>query len=453
MGNLFKLHLEDASGEPTEGAVPAGGLDESETATAEIADLRQEEAEIVEADGEAERLDDNVELAEDLAAEVEPVVTEGLGLDKAGMAILLTGMRAIAGRKHAHIVGKNVKMEAIDAGASGRAEQTKIVFEDLKDTLKSAWAAIKAAFKKAWAKIKTWYIKTFDASKKLKSRAESVRTRAEGTSATIDKKTFSFSGAKTLAVDGSLKDGSKFVTALGRVKTLSGQILDTVKSEQVGKNAEALADLLGTVEDGKVDSALSTIEAGIVTSAGVKGLSGGVSDAKVKASLGDAKEIDVQASEELPGGKLIVNVKGKGGSSTAEKIAQIRRTRTAFVNAKDKQKEVASEVGTLTASQVANLAETVIEIADEIFDFKKGWENRDRDQDKIIAAIDKAFAEIGKNKEASTAGQRNARGLASAATGLLRRDAAFKSTFVSYALNVCNVALSYGEGSLRQHKK
>ncbi len=96
--SLFALHLEDASEEGTRltDAVP-GGLDESETATAEIADLRQEEAEIVEAEAEAEDTGERVDLAEELTETVEPVVTEGAGLDAASMKLLLTGMRRVAG--------------------------------------------------------------------------------------------------------------------------------------------------------------------------------------------------------------------------------------------------------------------------------------------------------------------------------------------------------------------
>ena len=456
MANLF-LKLEDASEEQRLGDdLPAGGLDESETATAEIADLRAEEAEVVEAEREADDLDDRVELAEDVAEEVEPVVTEGKGLDKAGMAIALAALRRIAGKQAKHLVGKNIRMEAIDAGASGRAEQTKIVFEDLKDTLKSAWAAIKAAFKKAWAKIKTWYIKTFDASKKLKKRAESIRTKAENTNATIDKKTFSFSGAGSLAIDGSLKDGGKLVTGLSNIKALAKDILDTVASDDVGKTAEDLADTLKDVSADKLDSALTTIYQKAHKHATFKGLTGSVSDSKVAASLGDSKEIQIAASSELPGGKLIVSVKGKAVSTeTNDRIAAIRRTRAVFVNAKDKPKEVATEVGTLTTSQVGNVCDNVIEIAEEIFDFKKGWENRDRDQEKTIKAIDDAFKDLSKesNDDVSSASRRHARGIASASTGLLRRDSAFKSSFVGYAMTTCNVALSYAEGSLRQHKK
>lgn len=455
MANLF-LKLEDASEEQRLGDdLPAGGLDESETATAEIADLRAEEAEVVEAEREADDLDDRVELAEDVAEEVEPVVTEGKGLDKAGMAIALAALRRIAGKQAKHLVGKNIRMEAIDAGASGRAEQTKIVFEDLKDTLKSAWAAIKAAFKKAWAKIKTWYIKTFDASKKLKKRAESIRTKAENSSSTIDKKTFSFSGAKSLAVDGSLKDGGKVVTGVGAIKTLAEKILNKVESDAVGNVADDLAEALGEVDESKLGAALERIYADVVGKAGVRGLGSKALDSKVAASLGDSKEIRITVSDELPGGKVVANVTGVGGSDVSGKIAQIRRTRAVFVNAKDKQKEVASEVGTLTTSQVGTLCDHVIDIADQIFDFKKGWENRDRDQEKLIKAIDDAFKDVTKenNDDVTTAGRRNARGLASAATGLLRRDSSFKSSFVGYAMSTCNVALSYAEGSLRQHKK
>lgn len=453
--SLFALHLEDASEEGTRltDAVP-GGLDESETATAEIADLRQEEAEIVEADAEAEDMGERVDLAEELTETVEPVVTEGAGLDAASMKLLLTGMRRVAGPRAKHLVGRDVKMESISAGVSGRREQTRIQFENLKDTLKAAWEAIKAAFKKAWAKIKTWYIKTFDASKKLKSRAEKIRSRAENSSATIDKKTFSFSAAKSIAIDGKLKDGAGFVTALGTVKDLAGKILNPVKSDQVGKAGEDLADLIGDVK--KLEDGIAGLQASIVEKVGVPGLKGQVSDPKVKASFGDSKEVSLQASDELPGGKIVVNVKGIGASSkdVTAQIAEIRRTRTVFTNVKDKQKEVSGEAATLTTSQIANVCETVIDIAETIYDFKKGWENRDKDQDKLIKAVDDAFRDISKEDEENDGKvARNARSLASAATGLIRRDSSFKASFVGYAMATSNVALSYCERSLAQHKK
>lgn len=454
--SLFALHLEDASEEGTRltDAVP-GGLDESETATAEIADLRQEEAEIVEADAEADDMGERVELAEELTETVEPVVTEGAGLDAASMKLLLTGMRRVAGPRAKHLVGRDVKMESISAGVSGRREQTRIQFENLKDTLKAAWEAIKAAFKKAWAKIKTWYIKTFDASKKLKSRAEKIRSRAENSSATIDKKTFSFSAAKSIAIDGKLKDGGAFKSAMETVKKLSGDILDIKKSDDVGEVAEKLGNALGDVDGKSLASAIDTLYDKALSSAKVPGLNGSVPDSKVAGSLGDSKEVTLAASSELPGGKLVVNVTGKGGSSeVAPRIAAIRRTRTVFVNARDKQREVGSEVSTLTTSQIAGICDVVVDIAENIFDFKKGWENRDKDQEKTLRAIDEAFREISKDNEEETSdAKRNARSLASAATGLLRRDASFKASFVGYAMTTSNVALSYCERSLAQHKK
>ena len=453
--SLFALHLEDASVEGTRltDAVP-GGLDESETATAEIADLRQEEAEIVEADAEAEDLGERVDLAEELIETVEPVVTEGAGLDAASMKLLLTGMRRVAGPRAKHLVGRDVKMESISAGVSGRREQTRIQFENLKDTLKAAWEAIKAAFKKTWAKVKTWYIKTFDASKKLKARAEKIRNRAESSSATIDKKNFSFSGAKSIAIDGKVKDGGAFVTALETVKSLSDSILEIKKTDDVGKLAEDLADELGDVTTDDLSSALSKIHADVKTKTGVAGLSSTVSDPKVLASLGDSKEIKVTASTELPGGKLVVNIVGKGGEGVSGSIANLRRTRAAFINAKDKPREVASEVSTLSSSQVAKVCDSVIDVAENIFDFKKAWENRDKDQEKTIKALDDAFRDLSKEDEdTASEARRNARGIASAATALLRRDASFKAAFVSYAMSTCNVALSYCERSMAQYKK
>ena len=455
--SLFALHLEDAAEEGTRltDAEP-GGLDESGTATAEIADLRQEEAEVIEADAEAEDMGERVDLAEELTETVEPVVTEGAGLDVASMKLLLTGMRRVAGRHGKHLVGRDVKMESINAGVSGRREQTRIQFESLKDTLKAAWEAIKAAFKKAWAKVKTWYIKTFDASKKLKARAEKIRGRAESSSATIDKKTFSFTGAKSIAIDGKLKDGGAFKSAMDEIKKLSGDILEIKKSDDVGNLAEELGELLGDVSGKSIDSALDTLDGKISAKVGVPGLGKSVSDTKVAASLGEATEVHLEASSELPGGKIIVNVRGKTNKSdTNSLIASIRRTRTVFTNARDKQREPGTEVSTLTTSQIAGICDTVVEIAENIFDFKKGWENRDKDQEKTIKSIDDAFREISKasDEDETSENKRHARSLASAATSLLRRDSSFKASFVSYAMSTANVALSYCERSLAQHKK
>lgn len=454
MAGLLGFHLEDASEDERVTAAP-GGLDESETATAAVEEVVTESAEVTEADAEAEDMGERVELAEELHDTVEPVVTEGAGLDRAGMALLLAGMRRVAGKHGKHLVGRDVKMEAISAGVSGRREQTRIQFESLKDTLKQAWEAIKAAFKKAWAKVKTWYIKTFDASKKLKARAEKIRSRAESNNATIDKKSFSFSAAKSIAIDGKVKDGGAFVTALGQVEDLAKKILDTVKTDQVGDKAEDLAKAIGEVDEARLQTVFKTIQTEIKDKAGVPGLNGSVSDPKVKASFGEGSEVTLAASSELPGGKIVVNIVGKTTSTDANALlGSIRRTRTVFANAKDKQREVSSDVATLNVSQIGKVCDTVIDLADLVFDFKKGWENRDKDQEKIIKAVDDAFKDVSKdNDDNKPAAQRYARGLASAATGLLRRDASFKASFVSYVMATSNVALSYCERSLAQHKK
>lgn len=460
--SLLQLHLEDASEEGTRltDAEP-GGLDESGTATAEIADLRQEEAEVVEADAEAEDLGERVDLAEEMTENVEPVVTEGAGLDKVGMKLLLTGMRRVAGRHGKHLVGRDVKMEAIDAGISGRREQTRLQFESLKDTLKAAWAAIKAAFKKAWAKVKTWYIKTFDASKKLKSRAEKIRSRAENSSATIDKNKFSFASAKSLAI-GSKLSASEFVTGLKAVKTLSDNILDKVKSDQVDDAADAMVKLIGeeVVDKGKgglgqAVGALHTKYASAIESVNGSKPSA-VTDAIVK-GFGTSSEVTLGYSAVLPGNKVIIRIVGRptdGDSSHSGKLSAIRRTRTAFSNVSDKPKDISGEsTETLTSSQVANICSTVIDLADNVFDFKKGWENRDRSQEKLIKAIDDAFRDVSKDDDVDPKRQRLARDVASAATEAVRRDSTFKASFVSYIMSTGNVALSYCERSMAQYKK
>lgn len=456
MAGLLGYHMEDAGEEGTRltDAVP-GGLDESETATAAVDEVVQESVEVADADAEADDMGERVELAEDLHDAVEPVVTEGAGLDRAGMALLLSGMRRVAGRHGKHLVGRDVKMEAISAGVSGRREQTRIQFEDIKDTLKQAWEAIKAAFKKAWAKVKTWYVKTFDASKKLKSRAEKIRSRAENSNANIENKKFSFAGAKTLATGGKLQ-AAGFVTGLVAVKGLADKLLDNVKTDQVDDAADDLVKLIGEdVTAANIPATVVKIHDQLVK--GVEGVGGSKpSSVTDKIVTGFGEDVTAAYSGELPGGKVVVRLTGKEsgeGDMAAKKIAAIRRTRLVFSGVTDKPKEVSGDVETLTASQVSSVADHVIDIADSIFDFKKGWESRDKSQAKVLTAIDKAFSDVSKDKEVADGSKRLARAIAGASTDLIRRDATFRASFVSYAMNLGNVALSYAERSLAQYKK
>lgn len=454
MAGLLGYHMEDAGEEGTRltDAVP-GGLDESETATAAVDEVVQESVEVADADAEADDMGERVELAEDLHDAVEPVVTEGAGLDRAGMALLLSGMRRVAGRHGKHLVGRDVKMEAISAGVSGRREQTRIQFESIKDTLKQAWEAIKAAFKKAWAKVKTWYVKTFDASKKLKSRAEKMRTRAENSTATIDKNKFSFAGAKTLATGGKLQ-AAAFVTSLGTVKTLSNDLLDKVESDKVDDAADDLTKLIGDEVDAtKLSKSIKAITdkyKGAVT--GVAGSKPSSVTDKIVAGFGE--DVTATYTAELPGGKVIVRLTGKAGSEGAkDHVAALRRTRLLFTAVTDKPKDISGESETLSASQVSKVADLVIDIADNIFDFKKGWESRDSSQAKVLSALDKAFATLSTDKDIAPETQRLARSAAGAATDIIRRDSTFRAVFVSYAMNLGNVALSYCERSMAQYKK
>lgn len=467
MAGLFGMKFEDASEGTRLTEAEPGGLDESETATAAIADLAQEDAERVEADAEADDLGERAELAEELHDEVEPVVTEGLGLDTAGMALLLTGMRRVAGRQNKHMVGKDLKMEAISAGVSGRREQTRIQFENIKDTLKQIWATIKAAFKKAWAKVKTWYIKTFDASKKLKSRAEKIRTRAESMSATIDKKSFAFSGSKTLGKNGKIGTAAEVKTGMANLASLADTFLDVQTSDKLDTQADTLVTLLDalTKTDSITVSKVEAVLAGIKTATGITDLTSATNadvETKVITGLGGAVENAYKYSATLPGDKVIIGITGNRPSGTVTvdaELACIRRTRVVFSNTKDKPKEASgSEAKTATTSEIANICDSVIKIADNVFDFKKGWENRDKHQDRLIKDIDDRFRDIAKDIEDdetnsnASKNSRTARSIASAATDFIRRDSSFKATLVSYLMNTSNVALSYCERSIANHK-
>lgn len=448
MKNLLSFHLENADDVENPEEV-VGSLDDSTGASAEMTETVAADNEVRVADGEANDLEERLDLTEELHDELEPVVTEGAGLDKAGMMLCLVAMRKIAGPNGKHLVGKNVNMESINAGVAGRKEQTRIQFESVKETLSHAWTVIKNAFKKTWARIKTWYITTFDSSKALRSRAEKLALKVEQAAGTAEAKTIKLPNASALAIDGKLKDASAFFGAYARLEQLAGEILQVKKiddnsnaAEEVAKEIKEAADL--TTSD--VDALFSKVKAANT----ISGLGQSV-DSKVLAGLGN--RITGKASAELPGGKIVINVTGDDSeSSVIGAIGRIVRTKTVLADAKAKAATVGEEVAILTLSQVSDIAKRTKDIADTVFAFKKGWENRDKDQAALLKTIDSSITVAGKDDKETDA-TRNARALAKAATGLVRRDSSFRASFVSYTLSTGNAALTYGERSLAKYKK
>lgn len=465
MANLFgHLHMEDRTSDFPEGTLITEG-DEGESVAAAVAEVTEEEAGIVEDEREMDELTDNTETADELVEAVEEAPkTESAGLTQTNARLLSKVLKHLGG--NAYVKHAMPKMEHFE-GRANRRDATQLVLENVTDSLKGFWEALKKQFMKLWAKIKTWYVKTFSAAKRLSERAKSVRDRAENMSATIDKKSFQFGQTKVLAIGGKLKDATAFATSL---ELLSGLVetateIDTEAAyDKLEKDLDKIKGAVFTASDVATQKehymfAGADDIANIVMDKFDKYTrSGGSVDDKVKKSLGAdaAGDTEIEISEVLPGDKVFVTIKPKTGADI-NKI--LRVTRTVIVNNKDKPREIDgnAEVTTLNPAQIAKFADIITSSAGDIATYEQKWERVDKSQNQLLRKIDEIFKDIQgdlKDEEgASSHNEREARTLATNVTNFAKRTGQSTGQITSLAMTVYAATLNWCEGSMRNYKK
>ena len=457
--NLFaqQIKFEDTEGlEYPEGQLITEG-DEGESVAAAVAEVTEEEAGIA----EDERAMDGLVEDEETLSEVQEVVEddapkmEHTGLTPVGARLAKIVLARVVGKRHAD---KTLpKMEHFNSRSDAR-DATSFVQEGVRDALKSFWEALKAQFKKIWAKVKTWYIKTFSAAKSLHDRAKTIRDRAEGSSATIDKKSFQFGQVKQLAVDGRLKEVSKFEAAFERVVALVNATTE-VPSD---KALENVTDIIDGIADAKASGGdkVAFLTDMFASNLGrvAKSAANNVADPKVLASLGggDNGDANVVATETLPGDKVLVVISAKNQDDA---LKVLRMTRVSFVNTKDKPREISgdAEATTLNPSQIAKFCDAIVTSAGDIADFESKWQRTDKAQEQILRKLDEIVRDsLQDNKDddnGTSTKEREIRTAASAATNFIKRVGGLPGQIAGFAMPIYAATLNWCEGSMRNYKK
>lgn len=481
MAGLFRM--EDVSGvDFEEGQLITEG-DEGESVAAAIAEVTEEEAGIADDEREMDQLQDD----EGTASEVEQVLaeeapkTEHSGLTQTNARLAKVVLKRILGKTY--IDRKFPKMEHFNSRADAR-ESTKFVQEGITEALKSFWETLKAQFKKIWAKMKSWYIKTFSAAKSLNAKAVAIRTRAETSSSTIDKKTFKFSQTKLLSMEGRLKDYPKFKEGVARTAkivelthevptdNMIDQIEDMIDAEVKKSTAsESQDNNSGIVVNGKARSATGDEKSKRIVDAYLTPLGSVLgenpasladpSDKKLLESLGGGEtgDAEVNVSGLLPGDRLLAKVKLKDGYSGDDaELKRLRMARLKFINSKYKPKEVSAdaEVTTLNSSQVAELCNIIVDASANIYEYDKNWQKVDRKQETFLRKLDELLRDAEdlvkddddhKGKDLSAV-----RTAFSTATNFVKSLASVPSMVSSYAMPMFAATLNYCEGSMRNYK-
>ena len=304
-------------------------------------------------------------------------------------------------------------------GFGDRFVATSVSMEGVGDAIKSIWEKIKTWFNNMWKNIHTYWQKVWDASPKLKARAEALRKKADDLGGkTATEKTIDVGSdlVKKLHNDsGKLPTVQEITGVMEKVSKLT-QLLFGDYYAQALKFAEHYGDKLAAVNE--------------PTAANLEGLGLGAGDLvspasvlKTKAAglLADndaakgkfADATDVATSASLFGGQVVavatfttgvgteddpVNPENPpapangdpkpastGGSGTAAKFNSFGKNTVKLMTLLEKSPEVSeATMATMALGDVQKLCDEVIKLCDSISAYRKDWEMAEKAQAKIM---------------------------------------------------------------------
>lgn len=415
MRSMFNLALEGAdstdslSGDSTPTPVNEAGL--LEGAMEDYAEMRETESSV-----------DKLIEGQDNLTEIVEVAQESLndqGLSPRSLSILKLVVK--------NIVGKNIASRSIPSMESyditHPKQVTAIALEGVTDTIKQFWQAIKNQMGKFWNQTKAWYLKTFDVSNKIISRAKALEEKAGQLSTVATEKSFEYSGANFIKFNNDVKNTANVIKGLKNVRQLLDEVLlqlNTInqndKSEKVltisrnkltamrsaaTKNAvganyspaeyqELLQALTDSIEPESSIIKMATID---------------VKDAKMLEKLGVAgnQNVAVKSTDVLSGDMRlyrcfdpnILSVKGNN-VNISQFTEHLKNKRFVLTDATPQPRTMDDNVSvpTLNASQIVEIAGTCGEVGEIIGKYKQSFEARDKYISKLVKGFDQIIKDL-----------------------------------------------------------
>lgn len=414
-------------------------------------------------------------------------VMESRNLSAAEYELLSRSLRAITNTRALNTI-------ALESAENDNTRRS-MVLESIKDTLKKFWEYIKNAFKKFWAVIKRWWIKCFDISKRLKNRAQNVMDKADKEYGSPTNNTIPFSEASKLGVNGKFNEPAVLLNGLKNLEGIVGEYVnentadrfnDTVEevsdrtSSMINKIYEVSRTILEQYKDDPeyviqrseipVDSdslkALKLSCERVIASAESEKVSGttfAMENAekyrKQYAESGDT----MKHSDYLPGDKWILSVQPNAESwetgnskiyTLPDVVELLRRSKVVVASCRynEKKYDQDQEARVLNTTTIGRGCESVIDICEKVFEYRKSFELRDRFKERVIKDIDRLVSETSESDErAYQQVDRSVRTFANAIVGLIRRRSDFETSLCSYAMTTCVSFVNYCEQSLKQY--
>jgi hypothetical protein len=435
--NSLVLENEDPTPTPDTGADAGAGVDSLETTLLDVQDEAAEgdkqEANIADAEATASAL-------EEIAEAMEPAVADGTGMDPVGAGVAEVAVEAFLNRLGMTRTN-SPKLESFQNGSS-RHTATRLAMEGIKEEAQKIWDAIKKALARLIEWAKGYWNKAFGAAEQLGKRAEALAKRAGDTQGTQkSNKVTSDSVAKALHINGSV---SSVPAAIGKVKSMADANLN--------KNFDALqkeveANIASAEKNGETAGFADEFSAPLP----IGGSGSVVSDPTTIGYGASASEsVGLIRGEELPGGKADIHYAVIKASKGAEAITAIA-AQSHKIDDFDKKRKVTvkGEFATLSTSDCAKVAETVVEIAGTLKAFRNKSSKIEAEQKKALDAANKLSKAAESETDAGKAKSNKAAG--KLLTAQIQQLNQLPSSVMSYSLAVSKAALDAAELSLKQY--
>lgn len=453
-----------------------GGDVEAVAETAAVAEGAVEVAdatdEVVEADQTVDELSEAHENLEEVSEALEEAAANG-GISQESARFAHLAIKAACGRFYSPAIASALPSVESFTGSSSRQRNTTIALESVGTMLRSFWDAIVRQIKKLWATVKNWYLKVLDAAPRLKKKAESLAKRSSDITGSAEEKTVNLGVMNQLHLNGKAPDITGTKKLIGELSKAAENILGSKTSgtyDGIFDDYEDLLDKVTNLDDGKfksiktvaefyaldvnksVDKSIGmkaeTVVAGAQSSIGKSG----VVDGGAK-RFGD--DLDVTGSQELFGGRQVIYMEPKKSViDTGTLVRHIRSTGMRFVDFKQKGKDIdgSGDFKTLSSADIRSICDEIADICDHVVTYKKSWEARDKQFNKMDSAAKKAVANVEKDKEANSVRVKVVKDVAMGMSAAYQLGIRFETQFINYLLAVGRSLIVWVERSIAQYK-
>ena len=460
---------------PEEGVDETGAqLDGENIVEGDLIEAADDEAEIAEADGEAEELEDTSDSLESFLLAAQYGKSKGGWSEGEALAYGL-GIDATLKRMGGSSSDVMPSLESFAGNERERIESTTSVENRIKDALVAIWEAVKRAVNKVVAFVRKWYVKIFDGASRLKKRAEAIRKKAENTTGTAKEKKIATSTLPQLHKSKSMPAATDLVAVIKSLsettKTLTSNRMESSYGDSIDGVVKVLTDIsegegklnqtdAANALNGIVKSPIFTVDLSIAKSKGS-------ADEMSRISMTAASQNDISElfqSAELPGGKKIAHLKLTSPKGTVSEgqygrnVASSARAggKVVVVDYSKSKVEVDStkQVAILEPSQVVAIADEVSDFCKAVIDYKLGFDTYSKKNSAALGKVDAIVRKSTGSSGDSAERERGefVRGLAQALGSMVRNRGTSITNVISYGMNVSRNALVFSVQSLAQYK-